>query len=30
DEELTQRLQAEEREKYSEDDRAKMLVDLIN
>nr|GEU82016.1 xylulose kinase-1 [Tanacetum cinerariifolium] len=30
DEELTQRLQAEEREKYCEDDRTKMLVDLIN
>ncbi|GJV82455.1 hypothetical protein Tco_1522353, partial [Tanacetum coccineum] len=30
DEELTQRLQAEERNKYSEDDQAKMLVDLIN
>nr|GEW58960.1 ribonuclease H-like domain, reverse transcriptase, RNA-dependent DNA polymerase [Tanacetum cinerariifolium] len=30
DEELTQKLQAEEREKYSEDDRTKMLVDLIN
>nr|GEU95257.1 reverse transcriptase domain-containing protein [Tanacetum cinerariifolium] len=30
DEELTQRLQAEEREKYSKDDRAKMFVDLIN
>nr|GEV73108.1 hypothetical protein [Tanacetum cinerariifolium] len=29
-EELTQKLQAEEREKYSEDDRTKMLVDLIN
>nr|GEU86349.1 hypothetical protein [Tanacetum cinerariifolium] len=29
-EELTQRLQAEEREKYSEDDRTKMFVDLIN
>nr|GEV11167.1 hypothetical protein [Tanacetum cinerariifolium] len=28
--ELTQKLQAEEREKYSEDDRTKMLVDLIN
>nr|GEV11423.1 hypothetical protein [Tanacetum cinerariifolium] len=28
--ELTQRLQAEEREKYSDVDRAKMLVDLIN
>nr|GEW50041.1 hypothetical protein [Tanacetum cinerariifolium] len=30
DEKLTQRLQAEEREKYSEDDRTKMLIDLIN
>nr|GEV90344.1 putative reverse transcriptase domain-containing protein [Tanacetum cinerariifolium] len=30
DEELTQRLQAEEREKYSKDNRTKMLVDLIN
>nr|GEV82096.1 hypothetical protein [Tanacetum cinerariifolium] len=30
DEELTQRLQAEEREKYSRDDKTKMLVDLIN
>ncbi|GJR33363.1 hypothetical protein Tco_1109595 [Tanacetum coccineum] len=30
DEELTQKLQAEEREKYSEVDQAKMLVDLIN
>nr|GEV21024.1 hypothetical protein [Tanacetum cinerariifolium] len=30
DEELTQRLQAEERNKYSEVDQAKMLVDLIN
>ncbi|GJT83708.1 hypothetical protein Tco_1058050 [Tanacetum coccineum] len=30
DEELTQRLQAEERDKYSEVDQAKMLVDLIN
>nr|GEX88965.1 hypothetical protein [Tanacetum cinerariifolium] len=30
DEELTQRLQAEEIEKYNEDDRIKMLVDLIN
>nr|GEX93261.1 uncharacterized mitochondrial protein AtMg00810-like [Tanacetum cinerariifolium] len=29
-EEITQKLQAEEREKYSEDDRTKMLVDLIN
>ncbi|GJY16673.1 hypothetical protein Tco_0387095 [Tanacetum coccineum] len=29
-EELVQRLQTEEREKYSEDDQAKMLVDLIN
>nr|GEX70866.1 hypothetical protein [Tanacetum cinerariifolium] len=29
-EELTQRLQAEERNKYSEVDQAKMLVDLIN
>ncbi|GKA76407.1 hypothetical protein Tco_0782868 [Tanacetum coccineum] len=29
-EELVQRLQIEEREKYSEDDQAKMLVDLIN
>nr|GEY81748.1 hypothetical protein [Tanacetum cinerariifolium] len=27
---MAQRLQAEEREKYSEDDRTKMLVDLIN
>nr|GEY47486.1 hypothetical protein [Tanacetum cinerariifolium] len=30
DEELTQRLQAEERNKYSEVDQAKILVDLIN
>nr|GEZ14873.1 hypothetical protein [Tanacetum cinerariifolium] len=30
DEELTQKLQAEEREKYSEVDQAKMLIDLIN
>nr|GEY76485.1 hypothetical protein [Tanacetum cinerariifolium] len=30
DEELTQKHQTEEREKYSEDDRTKMLVDLIN
>nr|GEV25830.1 hypothetical protein [Tanacetum cinerariifolium] len=30
DEELTQKLQAEEREKYSEDDRTTMFVDLIN
>ncbi|GKB18427.1 hypothetical protein Tco_0852350 [Tanacetum coccineum] len=30
DEKLTQRLQAEERNKYSEVDQAKMLVDLIN
>ncbi|GKF29555.1 hypothetical protein Tco_0095897 [Tanacetum coccineum] len=30
DEELTQRLQAEERDKYNEVDQAKMLVDLIN
>nr|GEW18758.1 xylulose kinase-1 [Tanacetum cinerariifolium] len=30
DEELTQRLQAEERNKYSEVDQAKMPVDLIN
>nr|GEZ60813.1 hypothetical protein [Tanacetum cinerariifolium] len=30
DKELTQKLQAEEREKYNEDDRTKMLVDLIN
>ncbi|GJS34085.1 putative ribonuclease H-like domain-containing protein [Tanacetum coccineum] len=30
DEELAQKLQAEEREKYSEVDQAKMLVDLIN
>nr|GEV24172.1 hypothetical protein [Tanacetum cinerariifolium] len=30
DEEQTQRLQAEERNKYSEVDQAKMLVDLIN
>ncbi|GJR91023.1 retrovirus-related pol polyprotein from transposon TNT 1-94 [Tanacetum coccineum] len=30
DEELTQKLQAKEREKYSEVDQAKMLVDLIN
>nr|GEV68443.1 hypothetical protein [Tanacetum cinerariifolium] len=30
DEELTQRLQAEERNKYSEVNQAKMLVDLIN
>nr|GEW56989.1 uncharacterized mitochondrial protein AtMg00810-like [Tanacetum cinerariifolium] len=30
DEELTYRLQAEESEKYSEDDRTKMLVNLIN
>nr|GEW75810.1 hypothetical protein [Tanacetum cinerariifolium] len=30
DEELTQRLQAEERKKYSKVDQAKMLVDLIN
>ncbi|GKD94868.1 hypothetical protein Tco_1374705 [Tanacetum coccineum] len=29
DEELTQRLQAEERNKYSKVDQAKMLVDLI-
>ncbi|GJV80441.1 copia protein [Tanacetum coccineum] len=29
-EELVQRLQTEEREKYNEDDQAKMLVDLIN
>ncbi|GJZ73240.1 hypothetical protein Tco_0637386, partial [Tanacetum coccineum] len=28
--ELVQRLQTEEREKYSEDDQVKMLVDLIN
>ncbi|GKA53156.1 hypothetical protein Tco_0746471 [Tanacetum coccineum] len=30
DEELTQRLQAEERNKYSEVDQVKMLVDLVN
>nr|GEW88918.1 hypothetical protein [Tanacetum cinerariifolium] len=30
DEELTQRLQAEKKNKYSEADQAKMLVDLIN
>ncbi|GJV82630.1 hypothetical protein Tco_1522528 [Tanacetum coccineum] len=30
DEELSRRLQAEERDKYSEVDQAKMLVDLIN
>ncbi|GKE28484.1 hypothetical protein Tco_1443868 [Tanacetum coccineum] len=30
DEELTQKLQAKEKEKYSEVDQAKMLVDLIN
>nr|GEW18817.1 hypothetical protein [Tanacetum cinerariifolium] len=30
DDELAQRLQAEERNKYSEFDKAKMLVDLIN
>ncbi|GJX32801.1 hypothetical protein Tco_0242656, partial [Tanacetum coccineum] len=30
DEELTQKLQEEEREKYSEVDQAKMLVELIN
>nr|GEZ23351.1 hypothetical protein [Tanacetum cinerariifolium] len=30
DEKLTQRLQVEERNKYSEVDQAKMLVDLIN
>ncbi|GKA59914.1 hypothetical protein Tco_0759227 [Tanacetum coccineum] len=30
DEELTQKLQAEERDKYSEGDQARMLVDLIN
>nr|GFA96922.1 hypothetical protein [Tanacetum cinerariifolium] len=30
DEELTQRLKAEERNKYNEFDQAKMLVDLIN
>ncbi|GJV11679.1 hypothetical protein Tco_1353220 [Tanacetum coccineum] len=30
DEELTQKLQAEKRDKYSEVDQAKMLVDLIN
>nr|GEV05347.1 hypothetical protein [Tanacetum cinerariifolium] len=30
DEELTQRLQAEKRNKYNEVDQAKMLVDLIN
>ncbi|GJX02331.1 hypothetical protein Tco_0186244 [Tanacetum coccineum] len=30
DEELTQKLQAEEREKYSEVDQAKMLVNLVN
>ncbi|GKA48722.1 hypothetical protein Tco_0741680, partial [Tanacetum coccineum] len=30
DEELTQKLQAEERDKYSEVDQEKMLVDLIN
>nr|GEW42985.1 hypothetical protein [Tanacetum cinerariifolium] len=30
DEELTQKLQAEEMEKYSEVDQAKMLIDLIN
>ncbi|GKA81039.1 hypothetical protein Tco_0787731, partial [Tanacetum coccineum] len=30
DEELTQKLQAEERDKYSEVDYARMLVDLIN
>ncbi|GKC41542.1 hypothetical protein Tco_1059264, partial [Tanacetum coccineum] len=30
DEELTQRLQAEERNKYSEVDQANMLIDLIN
>ncbi|GKF26880.1 hypothetical protein Tco_0082774, partial [Tanacetum coccineum] len=30
DEELTQKLQAEERDKYGEVDQAKMLVDLIN
>nr|GFD13838.1 hypothetical protein [Tanacetum cinerariifolium] len=29
-EEITQRLQAEERDKYSEVDQAKMLIDLIN
>nr|GEU93014.1 synaptobrevin, longin-like domain protein [Tanacetum cinerariifolium] len=29
-EELTQKLQAEEREKYSKDERTKMLIDLIN
>ncbi|GJS02658.1 hypothetical protein Tco_0319166 [Tanacetum coccineum] len=30
DEELTQKLKAEEREKYNEVDQAKMLIDLIN
>nr|GEV55478.1 hypothetical protein [Tanacetum cinerariifolium] len=30
DEELVQRLQTEEREKYSEDEQGRMLVDLIN
>ncbi|GJZ74293.1 hypothetical protein Tco_0638439 [Tanacetum coccineum] len=30
DEELTQKLQAEEREKYSEVDQAKMLLNLVN
>ncbi|GJS33557.1 retrovirus-related pol polyprotein from transposon TNT 1-94 [Tanacetum coccineum] len=30
DEELTQKLQAEERDKYSEVDQARMLIDLIN
>ncbi|GKE04091.1 hypothetical protein Tco_1396109 [Tanacetum coccineum] len=30
DEELTQKLQADERDKYSEVDQARMLVDLIN
>nr|GFC73410.1 hypothetical protein [Tanacetum cinerariifolium] len=30
DEELTQRLQAEEMNKYSEVNQAKMLVDIIN
>ncbi|GJX05718.1 ribonuclease H-like domain-containing protein [Tanacetum coccineum] len=29
-EELVQRLQTEDREKYSEDDQAKMIIDLIN
>ncbi|GJW03434.1 hypothetical protein Tco_1562290 [Tanacetum coccineum] len=30
DKELTQKLQAKERDKYSEVDQARMLVDLIN